>query len=64
MQVVSFKKGDVVFNDGECLEKIHYIEMHKTGPTNSGANVVNRLSDKIDKFDYSKKIRDGFFIIK
>jgi len=48
---VNFEKGNILFNDGECLEKYHYIEL-KRKDLKTTKNFVGRLNDKFSKFDF------------
>jgi hypothetical protein len=44
---VEFQKGDIIFNDGESIEKYHGITLIKKDLKGT-SNFVNRLSDKFE----------------
>ena len=58
----TFKEGDIVFNDGESVNKYNYIELIKEDPR-AIKNLRNRISNKITYLPLMHQNIEGFYLV-
>lgn len=59
---VTYQAKEIIFNDCECEEKVHYIEMRPVEGKGC-KNFKDRLDYKFNTYEYTKLCIPGFFFI-